>query len=98
AYWEHLLSYFKAGVYNQFENGESEAHFRALKVLTGDSNTAYDWDIDSWKLTIPASKDDWYGSGGDSAAEITPDRCDYSDKDTLANDEEVYDYDNNIAY
>ena len=98
SYWEHLLSYFKAGVYNQFENGESEAHFRALKVITSDSNTAYNWDIDSWKLTIPASKDDWYGSGGDSAAEITPDRCGYSDKDTLANDEVVYDNDQNIAY
>ncbi|MFA0513874.1 polysaccharide lyase family 7 protein [Vibrio breoganii] len=90
AYWEHLLSYFKAGVYNQFENGESEAHFRALKVLTGDSNTAYDWDIDSWKLTIPASKYDWYESGDtDSPAELTPARCDYSDKDTLSNDTDI---------
>lgn len=30
-YWRHLLSYFKAGVYNQFNNGESEAHFYQLK-------------------------------------------------------------------
>ncbi|GEA50228.1 hypothetical protein VIN01S_10320 [Vibrio inusitatus NBRC 102082] len=98
SYWEHLLSYFKVGVYNQFENGESEAHFRALKVLTTDSDTAYDWNIDSWKLTIPASKNDWYGSGGDSAAEITPERCNDNDKDELSNDESVYDYDNSIAY
>ncbi|MEZ9846524.1 alginate lyase [Vibrio breoganii] len=30
-YWSHLLSYFKAGVYNQFTNGESEAHFYQLE-------------------------------------------------------------------
>ncbi|TKF86445.1 polysaccharide lyase family 7 protein [Vibrio breoganii] len=96
SYWEDLLSYFKAGVYNQFEDGESEAHFRALKVITSTADTAYDWDIDSWKLTIPASKDDFYGRGGTTSAELTPDRCDYSDKDTLANDETVTDPNNGI--
>ena len=30
-YWRHLLSYFKAGVYNQFKNGMSEAHFYKLE-------------------------------------------------------------------
>lgn len=30
-YWRHLLSYFKAGVYNQFTDGESEAHFYKLE-------------------------------------------------------------------
>ncbi len=30
-YWRHLLSYFKAGVYNQFTNGMSEAHFNKLE-------------------------------------------------------------------
>jgi hypothetical protein len=30
-YWRHLLSYFKAGVYNQFKNGTSEAHFYKLE-------------------------------------------------------------------
>lgn len=30
-YWRHLLSFFKAGVYNQFSNGQSEAHFKTLK-------------------------------------------------------------------
>lgn len=30
-YWRHLLSYFKAGVYNQFTQGESEAHFNQLR-------------------------------------------------------------------
>lgn len=29
-YWQKQLSYFKAGVYNQFSNGESEAHFYKL--------------------------------------------------------------------
>ncbi|MCL1142534.1 polysaccharide lyase family 7 protein [Shewanella gaetbuli] len=29
-YWKDMLSYFKAGVYNQFENGKSEAHFYQL--------------------------------------------------------------------
>ncbi|MCF7352814.1 polysaccharide lyase family 7 protein [Vibrio sp. CK2-1] len=30
-YWRHLLSFFKAGVYNQFTNGQSEAHFKSLE-------------------------------------------------------------------
>ncbi|NLS13766.1 polysaccharide lyase family 7 protein [Vibrio sp. SM6] len=29
-YWKDMISYFKAGVYNQFKNGESEAHFHKL--------------------------------------------------------------------
>ncbi|MBR9727212.1 polysaccharide lyase family 7 protein [Shewanella intestini] len=30
SYWQAFLCYFKAGVYNQFENGKSEAHFYNL--------------------------------------------------------------------
>ncbi len=30
-YWKHMRSYFKAGVYNQFEKGQSEAHFYNLQ-------------------------------------------------------------------
>ncbi|PMH44812.1 alginate lyase [Vibrio sp. 10N.286.49.B3] len=30
-YWRHLLSFYKVGVYNQFTNGESEAHFNKLE-------------------------------------------------------------------
>lgn len=30
-YWRHLLSFFKAGVYNQFTHGQSEAHFQTLE-------------------------------------------------------------------
>lgn len=33
AYWQNLLSYFKAGVYNQFKNGKSEAHFYQLDYI-----------------------------------------------------------------
>ncbi len=36
-YWRHLLSYFKVGVYNQFKNGMSEAHFNKLEYTTSDS-------------------------------------------------------------
>ncbi len=37
SYWKHLLSYFKAGVYNQFENGGSEAHFYNLEYAVEES-------------------------------------------------------------
>ncbi len=33
SYWEPLLSYFKAGVYNQFENGEAEVQFKQLSLM-----------------------------------------------------------------
>ena len=36
-YWRHLLSYFKAGVYNQFTNGMSEAHFYKLDYKASES-------------------------------------------------------------
>lgn len=36
-YWRHLLSYFKAGVYNQFKNGMSEAHFYKLDFIESKS-------------------------------------------------------------
>ncbi|MGR5096571.1 polysaccharide lyase family 7 protein [Vibrio maritimus] len=49
----------------------------------------YAWDIDQWKITIPASKDDWYGSGGMSAAELEPRHC-VSSKDVLSNDSVIY--------
>ena len=31
SYWSEKFSYFKAGVYNQFKNGTSEAHFYSLE-------------------------------------------------------------------
>lgn len=30
-YWTHMLSYYKAGLYNQFKNGQSEVHFYQLQ-------------------------------------------------------------------
>ncbi|CAH0529467.1 polysaccharide lyase family 7 protein [Vibrio hippocampi] len=36
-YWRHLLSYFKAGVYNQFKDGMSEAHFYKLDYTATES-------------------------------------------------------------
>ncbi|MGV2990226.1 polysaccharide lyase family 7 protein [Vibrio sp. E150_011] len=29
-YWKHMLSYFKAGIYNQFKHGTGEVHFYSL--------------------------------------------------------------------
>ncbi|MEZ8513892.1 polysaccharide lyase family 7 protein [Vibrio cyclitrophicus] len=97
AYWEHLLSYFKAGIYNQFENGEATAYFQALRYTTTQISGSNDWDINDWKLTIPASKDTWYGSGGDSAAELEPERCE-SSNGLLANDSDVYHSDIDLSY
>lgn len=96
-YWEHLLSYFKAGIYNQFENGEGVAHFQELQHSTTSLDNSSDWDISQWKLTIPASKDAWYGDGGSSAAELEPVRCN-SSKDELTNDSDVYDNSINLSY
>ncbi|CAM3142123.1 Alginate lyase [Vibrio rarus] len=58
---------------------------------------SFNWNIESWKLTIPASKDDWYNSGGEGAAEIMPDRCNDS-KDVLTNEKPIYDAAYDIAY
>lgn len=42
------------------------------------------WDIEQWKLTLPISKDNYYGSGGDGAAELISAEC--SGKETLDDD------------
>lgn len=97
SYWSHLLSYFKAGIYNQFENGEGEAKFSQLTYEKENTDTSAKWNIDDWKITIPPSKDDWYGSGGTSAAELEPERCN-SSKDVLSNDSNVYDNDLGLSY
>ncbi|MDA7746919.1 polysaccharide lyase family 7 protein [Psychromonas sp.] len=34
SYWTHMLSYFKAGVYNQFKDGQSNGHFYQLEYVT----------------------------------------------------------------
>ncbi|CAM4214838.1 polysaccharide lyase family 7 protein [Vibrio agarivorans] len=35
-YWRHLLTFYKAGVYNQFTHGMSEAHFYKLDYTVSD--------------------------------------------------------------
>ncbi|WP_153915820.1 polysaccharide lyase family 7 protein [Shewanella sp. TC10] len=45
------------------------------------------WTIEQWKLTIPESKDSFYGSGGTSAAELKPSTC--SNNQTLSNDTDI---------
>lgn len=97
SYWSHLLSYFKAGIYNQFENGEGEAKFNQLTYEKENIDTSAKWNIDDWKITIPPSKDDWYGSGGTSAAELEPERCN-SSKDVLSNSSNIYDNNIDISY
>ncbi|MFA0439077.1 lyase [Vibrio sp. 10N.286.49.C2] len=89
SYWAPLLSYFKAGVYNQFEHGEAEVQYPLLTAAVSDYSAENNWDIDQWKITIPASKNDWYGSGGTSAAELEPAHC-RSDKEVLSNDSELW--------
>lgn len=37
-YWSDFLSYFKAGVYNQYTNGMTEAHFYKLEYKTSSTN------------------------------------------------------------
>ncbi|MGL6314029.1 polysaccharide lyase family 7 protein [Vibrio sp. WXL103] len=77
-------------------------------LLTGcsEDNTApppsidpgdYSWDISQWKITIPASKDDWYGSGGTSAAELEPYHC-ASSKDVLDNDSVIFHQPHSISF
>ncbi|CAH0528731.1 polysaccharide lyase family 7 protein [Vibrio hippocampi] len=108
SYWGDLLSYFKAGVYNQYDvNGAdywSEARFSKLTVSENseepDPEPTTGWDIDEWKITIPASKDDWYGDGGTSAAEVVPAFCDDDSKDVLSDDADlVYkEYETDISF
>ncbi|MEZ9139747.1 MULTISPECIES: polysaccharide lyase family 7 protein [unclassified Shewanella] len=45
------------------------------------------WTIEQWKLTIPESKDSFYGSGGASAAELKPGTC--SNNQTFSNDTDI---------
>ncbi|MCL1142048.1 polysaccharide lyase family 7 protein [Shewanella gaetbuli] len=45
------------------------------------------WNIEQWKLTIPESRDSFYGSGGSSAAELIPATC--SNNQTLSNDTDI---------
>ncbi len=88
SYWNHLLSYFKAGVYNQYTQADltlsSEVQYEELTTSNTSYDASADWDINNWKITLPVSRNDWYGSGGTSAAEVLPTHCGDED-DTLSN-------------
>lgn len=65
-YWDALYSYFKAGVYNQFENGTSIVQFKSL-ILNGsklplaelDNSEApsENFELTDWYLSIPTDDD-----------------------------------------
>ncbi len=97
SYWDNLLSYFKAGVYNQFENGTARVEFASLEYSVSDMD-GYNWDLDQWKITIPASKDAWYGSGGSSAAELRPEHCGDSENKTLTNSSHLWHSAADVSY
>ncbi len=97
SYWNNLLSYFKAGVYNQFENGTATVEFASLNYAVSEAD-GYNWDLDQWKITIPASSNDWYGSGGSSAAELRPEHCGDSSNKTLTNDSHLWHSDADVSY
>ncbi|MDR9825487.1 polysaccharide lyase family 7 protein [Vibrio sp. FNV 38] len=96
-YWSHLLSHFKAGVHNQFEDGTATVHYPSLSVTQSTYEKDHTWDINQWKITIPASKNDWYGSGGTTAAELEPAHC-RSSKDILDNSADLWFSNANISF
>ncbi|BFM10161.1 hypothetical protein R50072_03140 [Simiduia litorea] len=76
SYWQDLSSYFKAGVYLQTD-GRATVNFTALDYFRTGSLYASlppsgNFNLDKWKLTLPYSKDIYFGSGGSTAAEIKP--------------------------
>ncbi|MEL0629699.1 polysaccharide lyase family 7 protein [Psychromonas aquatilis] len=65
-YWDALYSYFKVGVYNQFENGTSTVQFKSL--ILNDSKLPFaaldeteapseNFNLASWYLSIPTDDD-----------------------------------------
>lgn len=51
------------------------------------------FDLSQWKITLPTSKNDYFGSGGSAAAEIQPDQCSNSLYTGNGLDEGFEDYD-----
>ncbi|USD63106.1 polysaccharide lyase family 7 protein [Vibrio sp. SCSIO 43140] len=100
SYWADLLSYFKAGVYNQYDDGDgintwSEVRFSKLEVQQESFEQGINWDIDQWKITIPVSKSEWDSSeSSSSAAEFKPYHC-YSSPES---EEFVFNNDSDILY
>ncbi|WP_015047426.1 polysaccharide lyase family 7 protein [Simiduia agarivorans] len=75
-YWASNSNYFKAGVYLQTD-GHAEVHFTELDyqrtpALNAALPPSGNFNLDNWKITLPYSKDEFFGSGGSSAAEVKP--------------------------
>ncbi|MBR9728915.1 polysaccharide lyase family 7 protein [Shewanella intestini] len=54
---------------------------------TPDIPTGYEWNIEQWKITLPISRDEYYGQGGESAAELIPADC--SGKEWFSNETDL---------
>nr|QIH43234.1 polysaccharide lyase family 7 protein [Vibrio ziniensis]QOT69927.1 alginate lyase [Vibrio ziniensis] len=82
-YWSHLLSYFKAGVYNQYDDGDginswSQVQFAKLNVVEKNFyvQKPLEWDINKWKLSIPVTKKDWNTKNNSTTvADFSPEHC-----------------------
>ena len=65
SYWSDLYSYFKAGVYNQYENGNSIVQFKSLiynsKLPIADLNASLppsgNFTLNDWYLSVPTDDD-----------------------------------------
>lgn len=73
SYWDSLLSYFKAGVYNQFYNGTSKTLFSVLEYYQDESIVnsyglnalvapSSNFDLADWYLSIPENEGDGYAT------------------------------------
>ncbi|TEW48536.1 alginate lyase [Psychromonas sp. RZ5] len=77
SYWAALYSYFKAGVYNQYTNGNSVVRFKTLTYSDGlliselDSSLApsANFDLSKWNLSVPI--DNGEGDGYKKATTVT---------------------------
>ncbi|MDN2663485.1 polysaccharide lyase family 7 protein [Psychromonas sp. 14N.309.X.WAT.B.A12] len=65
-YWDDLYSYFKAGVYNQYEDGTSTVQFKSLTYngttlpsadLDSSSAPSDNFELNDWNLSIPTDDD-----------------------------------------
>jgi len=76
-YWSALYSYFKAGVYNQYEDGNSVVEFKSITYndlvpdpeLDPSLAPADNFDLSKWNLSVPI--DNGEGDGYEKATTIT---------------------------
>jgi len=85
-YWSELYSYFKAGVYNQYEDGNSVVEFKSITY--NDLETDLDpslapsdnFDLSKWNLSVPIEDlDDEDGEDGEDGDALTIDVDDLND-------------------